>query len=72
LQSSELGVARSTVLQAFDEILRLAIDPGDPVWVENPGYLGARRAVLAAGGRPVPIPVDREACASPTASGARH
>jgi GntR family transcriptional regulator/MocR family aminotransferase len=28
--------------------------------VENPGYLGARRAVLAAGGRPVPIPVDRE------------
>ncbi|NVB77858.1 MAG: PLP-dependent aminotransferase family protein [Kofleriaceae bacterium] len=43
---------------AFDEILRLVIDPGDAVWIENPGYLGARRAVLAAGGRPVPIPVD--------------
>lgn len=43
---------------AFDEILRLVIEPGDPVWIENPGYLGARRAVLAAGGRPVPIPVD--------------
>ncbi|RKH59961.1 PLP-dependent aminotransferase family protein [Corallococcus aberystwythensis] len=44
--------------QAFDEILRLALDPGDSVWVEDPGYPGARRAVLAAGGRPVPIPVD--------------
>ncbi|NOK20741.1 PLP-dependent aminotransferase family protein [Corallococcus carmarthensis] len=46
--------------QAFDEILRLALDPGDAVWVEDPGYPGARRAVLAAGGRPVPIPVDPE------------
>ncbi|GMU06989.1 PLP-dependent aminotransferase family protein [Corallococcus caeni] len=46
--------------QAFDEILRLALDPGDSVWVEDPGYPGARRAVLAAGGRPVPVPVDAE------------
>ncbi|RKG88632.1 MocR-like pyridoxine biosynthesis transcription factor PdxR [Corallococcus terminator] len=46
--------------QAFDEILRLALDPGDAVWVEDPGYPGVRRAVLAAGGRPVPVPVDPE------------
>ncbi|WP_375754786.1 PLP-dependent aminotransferase family protein [Corallococcus exercitus] len=46
--------------QAFDEILRLALDPGDAVWVEDPGYPGARRAVLAAGGRPVPVSVDAE------------
>ncbi|NOK08299.1 PLP-dependent aminotransferase family protein [Corallococcus exercitus] len=46
--------------QAFDEVLRLALDPGDSVWVEDPGYPGARRAVLAAGGRPVPVPVDAE------------
>ncbi|RKG76688.1 PLP-dependent aminotransferase family protein [Corallococcus exercitus] len=46
--------------QAFDEILRLALDLGDSVWVEDPGYPGARRAVLAAGGRPVPVPVDAE------------
>ncbi|NPC73780.1 PLP-dependent aminotransferase family protein [Corallococcus exiguus] len=44
--------------QAFDEVLRLALNPGDSVWVEDPGYPGARRAVLSAGGRPVPIPVD--------------
>ncbi|NOJ95663.1 PLP-dependent aminotransferase family protein [Corallococcus coralloides] len=44
--------------QAFDEVLRLALNPGAPVWVEDPGYPGVRRAVLSAGGRPVPIPVD--------------
>ncbi|WP_233587993.1 PLP-dependent aminotransferase family protein [Corallococcus sp. CA049B] len=44
--------------QAFDEVLRLALNPGDSVWVEDPGYPGVQRAVLAAGGRPVPIPVD--------------
>jgi GntR family transcriptional regulator / MocR family aminotransferase len=43
---------------AIEEVLRLVIDPGDRVWIENPCYLGARRAVLVAGGRPVPIPVD--------------
>jgi len=42
----------------FDEILRLLVDPGDAVWVEDPGYLGARRAVIGARARPVPIPVD--------------
>jgi GntR family transcriptional regulator/MocR family aminotransferase len=44
--------------QAVDEILRLLVDPGEPVWVEDPGYLGARRAVIAARARPVPVPVD--------------
>ena len=44
--------------QAFDEILRLLVDPGDPVWVEDPGYLGARHAVVAARARPVAVPVD--------------
>lgn len=43
---------------AIEEILRLVIDPGARVWVENPCYLGARRAVLAIGGVPVAIPVD--------------
>jgi len=43
---------------AVEEVLRLVINPGDAVWIENPCYLGARRAVIAAGGRPAPIPVD--------------
>jgi len=46
--------------QAYDEVLRLVVNPGDPVWLEDPGYLGARRAVLGASARPVPVPVDDE------------
>lgn len=33
-------------------------DPGDSVWVEDPGYHGAKAAFQAAGLRLVPIPVD--------------
>ncbi|HLL22937.1 MAG TPA: PLP-dependent aminotransferase family protein [Kofleriaceae bacterium] len=44
--------------QAFDEILRLAVDPGAQVWVENPGYVGALRAVIAVHATPVGVPVD--------------
>lgn len=39
---------------------RLALDPGDTAWVEDPGYHGARGAVLSAAGRLAPVPVDRE------------
>ena len=46
--------------QAFEEVLRLVVDPGEPVWLEDPGYLGARRAVIGAGARGVPVPVDDE------------
>ncbi|MEO8706543.1 MAG: PLP-dependent aminotransferase family protein [Kofleriaceae bacterium] len=43
--------------QAFDEILRLVVDPGDPVWVEDPGYLGALRAVVGAHAKPIAVAV---------------
>jgi len=46
--------------QTFGEVLQLCVDPGDSVWVEDPGYLSARRAVLAAAARPIAVPVDRE------------
>ncbi|MBU8895304.1 PLP-dependent aminotransferase family protein [Corallococcus sp. M34] len=46
--------------QAIDEVLRLAVRPGDSVWIEDPGYAGARRAVLSARAKPVPVPVDSE------------
>jgi GntR family transcriptional regulator / MocR family aminotransferase len=46
--------------QAFDLAARIALDRGDAVWVEDPGYLGAGRAFRAAGGHLVPIPVDDE------------
>src|SRR6185295_17864764 len=28
--------------QAFEEVLRLVVDPGESVWLEDPGYLGAQ------------------------------
>lgn len=34
------------------------IDPGEEVWVENPGYLGARRALKAAGANLKAVNVD--------------
>ena len=46
--------------QAFEEVLRLVVDPADAVWLEDPGYLGARRAVMGAAAKAVPVPVDDE------------
>jgi GntR family transcriptional regulator/MocR family aminotransferase len=36
------------------------LDPGDDVWVEEPGYAGVKAALVAAGARMVPVPVDDE------------
>ncbi|MBZ5625463.1 MAG: PLP-dependent aminotransferase family protein [Acidobacteriia bacterium] len=46
--------------QALDLAVRVLLDPGDTAWMEDPGYLGARGALLAAGVRPVPVKVDSE------------
>ena len=45
---------------AFDLVTRVLLDPGDLAWVEDPGYLGARGTLLAAGARLVPVPVDQD------------
>ncbi len=42
---------------ALDLASRMLIDPGDEVWLEEPGYPGARGALLAAGAQLVPVPV---------------
>ncbi len=44
---------------ALDLASRMLIDPGDPVWIEDPGYPGARGAFLGAGAHVVPVPVDQ-------------
>lgn len=44
--------------QAIDLVTKLLIDRGDTVAVEDPGYLGARRAFLAQGAKLLPVPVD--------------
>ncbi len=46
--------------QALDLTNRVLLDPGSPVWVEEPSYFGARRALMLAGARLVPVPVDDE------------
>jgi GntR family transcriptional regulator / MocR family aminotransferase len=46
--------------QGYDLIIKLLLDPGEPVWVEDPGYPALRTALIAAGARLLPVPVDRE------------
>jgi GntR family transcriptional regulator / MocR family aminotransferase len=43
---------------AFDMLARLLTDPGDAVWMEEPGYYGAAAAFTAAGARLEPLHVD--------------
>lgn len=45
---------------ALDLAARLLVNAGDAVWLEDPGYLGARGALLGAGARIIPVPVDDE------------
>jgi GntR family transcriptional regulator/MocR family aminotransferase len=44
--------------QALEIAARVLFEPGAPVWVEEPGYVGARDALAMAGARLVPVPVD--------------
>ena len=41
-------------------VTRVLLRPGDPVWVEDPGYILARQALEAAGATLVPVRVDHE------------
>jgi GntR family transcriptional regulator/MocR family aminotransferase len=43
---------------AFDLLARLLLDPGDLVWMEEPGYYGTRAAFSVAGARIQPMAVD--------------
>src|SRR5258708_2781727 len=44
--------------QAIDLCSRVLLDPGDPVWVEDPGYHGAHAALKGIGAKLIPVPVD--------------
>ncbi|MES2976857.1 MAG: PLP-dependent aminotransferase family protein [Pseudomonadota bacterium] len=46
--------------QAFHLIGNTLLDPGDKVWFENPGAIGARNSLIASGADLVPVPVDAE------------
>lgn len=44
--------------QAFSLIGSVLLNPGDRVWFENPGAIGARNGLVACGADLVPVPVD--------------
>ncbi len=44
----------------LDLTTRVLLNPGETAWMEDPGYLGARGALVAAGARLVPLPVDED------------
>jgi GntR family transcriptional regulator/MocR family aminotransferase len=50
----------SGVQEALERAAHLLIDPGDPVWVEDPGYPGADIVFRAVGAKVCPVPVDAE------------
>ena len=50
----------SSAQEALHLLAQLLIDAGDAAWLEEPGYYGARAALVSAGARVVPVPVDAD------------
>src|SRR5579863_4109337 len=50
----------SGVQEALDRAAHLLLDPGDPVWMEEPGYPRAASSFFAVGAKICPVPVDAE------------
>jgi len=46
--------------QSLDLVARLVLDPGDRVWMEDPGYPGATALLRACGAQVIGVPVDAE------------
>lgn len=55
--ASQIIVTSGTV-NSLSIVLHALLDPGDSVWLEQPGFSRIRGAVLASGGRPEPVAVD--------------
>ncbi|NIA71039.1 PLP-dependent aminotransferase family protein [Pelagibius litoralis] len=45
---------------AINLVTQMLLEPGDPVWIEEPGYVGLRGPLVAAGAELVPVPLDDE------------
>lgn len=56
--SADQIVIVTGVQQALDILARVLLKPGDPMWVEDPGYFGAVTAFRHAGVKVVPVPID--------------
>jgi GntR family transcriptional regulator/MocR family aminotransferase len=49
----------SGVQQAIDLVIKILIEPGDPVWIEDPTYPALHAALQAARAQVIPVPVDQ-------------
>jgi GntR family transcriptional regulator/MocR family aminotransferase len=58
--SAQQIVITSGTQQSLDLMARLLLDPGDPVWIEDPAYPGASALFRAVGAEVIGIPVDGE------------
>jgi GntR family transcriptional regulator/MocR family aminotransferase len=56
--SLEQVIVLSSAQEALELATRALLDPGDPAWLEDPSWLGARGALTIAEVRIVPVPVD--------------
>jgi GntR family transcriptional regulator/MocR family aminotransferase len=50
----------SGVQEALNRAANLLLDPGEPVWMEEPGYPGAAAAFTSVGAKVCSVPVDSE------------
>jgi len=58
-EASQIMIVSGTQ-QALELTARVLFDPGDKIWIEEPGYRLARNAFALAGCRLIPVPVDEE------------
>src|SRR5262249_27338637 len=56
--SAEQIVLVASVQQGLDLCARLLVNPGESVWMEDPGYPAAHSVLEAAGAKIVSVPVD--------------
>lgn len=68
---AEQVIVVSGVQQALHLVATVVLDPGDEAWCEDPGYVGASRALVLAGARVMPVPVDESRGASARRSSPR-
>lgn len=58
--SAEQVLILSGAQEALDRTARILLNPGEPVWTEEPGYPGASVVFRAVGAQICPVPVDGE------------
>ncbi len=57
--SADQVIVTAGAQHAVDIAVRVLLKPGDQVWMEDPGYLATRHALVSAGAEVAYVPVDR-------------